>query len=125
MYKYQLTGIAEACQVQVYKEYRSASRYQSLHSRTVIIMSQVLSTAGVGNNMPCTIGNMSSDNIQVSTCQVINKASVSIVYIELSNNTIRKNGTDTRDQYEYKKIIQFQKNSLSKDCKLFTTIKKE
>ena len=37
------------------------------------------------------------------TRQVINKVSVNTINIVLSNNTTQKNGTDTRDQYEYKK----------------------
>jgi len=34
-----------------------------------------------------------------------------------------KNGTDTGDQYKYRKTIQFRKNSISNGFKLFTTIK--
>ena len=61
---------------------------------------------------------------QVIACQVINKASVNIVYIVLSNNTIQENDIGTRYQHEYRKIIQFLENSITKDFKLFTTIKK-
>ena len=57
--------------------------------------------------------------MHVSGVKVINIASVILSY-----NKIQKNDMDTRNQYEYHKIIQFQKNSLSKDFKLFTTINK-
>ena len=61
-----------------------------------------------------TCDHVSSDECQVITymCQVvihqvINKVSVNTINIVLLNNIIQENGTDTRDRYEYRKIIQF------------------
>jgi len=49
-------------------------------------------------------------------------SSNSMVDIIIIYHSIR-NSTDTRDQYKYRKTIQFRKDSISNGFKLFTTIK--